>query len=229
MPSGQEPNNPQDVFHPYLKLVIKEDVLPQEQLPQFPAVERLAETGLLAVDTWNSKREIVNFKATIEIPMLGSTIENSGDVLHESHMSLGWLLSIDGAVRQESYDPGIGQHAARVRSKEKLHGNQPQGNPVAHNSVWNKKHMEPIQGYTLKQLRKDAEPYISRKTSRSSEVSEGALLRKVRELNSPAFHHRMRHLCSGQLKNGSARSVKTRPPSAHSTRWRGHADSNRFG
>ena len=44
--------------------------------------------------------------------------------------------------------------------------------------------MEPIQGYTLKQLWKDAEPYISRKTSRSSEVSEGSLLRKVKELNS---------------------------------------------
>ena len=44
--------------------------------------------------------------------------------------------------------------------------------------------MEPIQGYTLKQLWKDAEPYISRKTSRSSEVSEEALRRNVRELNS---------------------------------------------
>ena len=62
--------------------------------------KRLAEKGLLAVDTWNSKREIVNFKATIEVPMLGSIIENSGDALDESHMPLGWPLSIDGAVRQ---------------------------------------------------------------------------------------------------------------------------------
>ena len=90
---GQEPNNPEDVFQPMhgLKLVIKEDVLPQEQLPQFSAVERLAETGLLTVDTWNSKREEVNFKATIEIPMLGAKLQP-----------------------QESCDPGIGQHAARV-------------------------------------------------------------------------------------------------------------------
>ena len=52
------------------------------------------------MDTWNSKREIVNFNATIEILILGSTIENSGDALDESHMPLGWPLSIDGAVRQ---------------------------------------------------------------------------------------------------------------------------------
>ena len=53
------------------------------------------EKGLLAVDTWNSKRKIVNF-----VPMLGSIIENSGNALDESHMPLGWPLSIDGAVRQ---------------------------------------------------------------------------------------------------------------------------------
>ena len=83
-----------------LKLVIKEDALPQEQLPHFPALERLAESGLLAGNTWNSKREMVNFKATIEVPMLGSSIEKSGDALDESHMPLGWPLTIDGAVRQ---------------------------------------------------------------------------------------------------------------------------------
>ena len=172
-----------------LKLVIKEDVLPQEQLPQFPAVERLAEKGLLAVDTWNSKREIVNFKATIEIPMLGSTIENSGDALDESHMPLGWPLSIDGAVRQncshkkatiQELDNMLQEFDLR-RSSVAINRNATQW---SHNSVWNKKYMEPIQGYTLKQLWKDAEPYISKKTSRSSDVSEGALLRNVRELNS---------------------------------------------
>ena len=102
VPPGQEPTAQTDVFQPMhgLKLVIKEDVLPQEQLPKFPAVERLAEKGVLAVDTWNSKREIVNFKATIEVPMLGSIIENSGDALDKSHMPLGWPLPIDGALRQ---------------------------------------------------------------------------------------------------------------------------------
>ena len=76
VPPGHEPTTQPGTFQPMygLKLVIKED-LPQEQLPRFFAVERLAEKGLLAVDTSNSKREIINFKATIEVPMLGSIIE----------------------------------------------------------------------------------------------------------------------------------------------------------
>ena len=32
--------------------------------------------------------------------MLGTMIESCGDTLDESHMPLGWPLSIDGAVRQ---------------------------------------------------------------------------------------------------------------------------------
>ena len=56
-----------------LKLVIKEDALPQEKLPHFPALTLLAKRDLIAGDTWNSKREQVNLKATIEVPMLGSS------------------------------------------------------------------------------------------------------------------------------------------------------------
>ena len=68
-----------------LKLVVKEDVVPQEQMPHFPAVEKLAAKGLLAVETWNNKRAMINFKATIEVPMLGTMIESCGDTLDESH------------------------------------------------------------------------------------------------------------------------------------------------
>ena len=71
-----------------LKLVIKEDVMPQEQMPHFPALEKLAANGFLAVETWNNKRAVLNFKATVEIPMLGTMIESCGDTLDESHMPL---------------------------------------------------------------------------------------------------------------------------------------------
>ena len=54
-----------------LKLVIKEDVMPQEQMPHFPALEKLAANGFLSVETWNNKRAMLNFKATAEVPMLG--------------------------------------------------------------------------------------------------------------------------------------------------------------
>ena len=37
-----------------LKLVIKEDVMPQEQMPDFPALGKLAANGFLSVETWNA-------------------------------------------------------------------------------------------------------------------------------------------------------------------------------
>ena len=103
IPSQQDLGDPSS-FQPMhgLKLVVKEDVVPQEQMPHFPAVEKLAANGLLAVETWNNKRAMINFKATIEVPMLGTMIESCGDTLDESHMPLGWPMSIDGAVRQNS-------------------------------------------------------------------------------------------------------------------------------
>ena len=55
--------------------------MPQEQMPHFPAVEKLATKGFLAVETWNNKRAMINFKATIEVPMLGTMIESCGDTL----------------------------------------------------------------------------------------------------------------------------------------------------
>ena len=45
--------------------------------------------SLVAVKTWNSKRAMINFKATIEVPMLGTMIESCGDTQDESHMPLG--------------------------------------------------------------------------------------------------------------------------------------------
>ena len=80
-----------------LKLVIKEEVLPATDQPQFQSLER----GLLAPDTWKCKRAQVSLKATIDVPMLGTIIEENGDGLLEySHMPEGWPLHIDGAVRQ---------------------------------------------------------------------------------------------------------------------------------
>ena len=156
---------------------------------EISSVERLAEKGLLAVDTWNSKREIVNFKATIEVPMLGSIIENSGDALDESHMPLGWPLSIDGAVRQfcshktatiQELDSMLKEYDMK-RSSVEINRKATQW---SHNSVWNRKYMEPIRGYTLQQMWKDAETYISKKTTRSCDITEEALRRNVWELTS---------------------------------------------
>ena len=170
-----------------LKLVIKEDVMPQEQMPHFPALEKLAANGFLSVESWNNQRAMLNFKATVEIPMLGTMIESCGDTLDESHMPLGWPLSIDGAVRQfcmhkratiEELNDMLAEFNLQ-RSSVEINRNT---TLWSHNSVWNKKYMDPYPGYTLQQLWDASEHHICRKSSRSREVPEGAILQMVREL-----------------------------------------------
>ena len=84
-----------------LKLVVKEEALPLREQPEFPALAELAKRGLLAPDTWNCKRAQISLKASIDVPMLGTIIEQNGDgLLEQSHMPVGWPLQIYGAVRQ---------------------------------------------------------------------------------------------------------------------------------
>ena len=84
-PQGQQPQP----LHG-LKLVIKEEVLPMKDQPEFPSLELLAARGLLAPDTWKCKRAQVSLKATIDVPMLGTIIEQNGDgLLEDSHMPVG--------------------------------------------------------------------------------------------------------------------------------------------
>ena len=52
----------------------------------------------------------------------------------------------------------------------------------SHNSVWNKKYMDPYPGHTLQQLWDASEDYICRNASKSREVLEGAILQMVRGL-----------------------------------------------
>ena len=161
--------------------------MPQEQMPHFPALEKLAANGFLAVETWNNKRAILNFKATVEIPMLGTMIESHGDTLEESHMPLGWPISIDGAVRQFCMHKrdtiqelnGMLAEFNLQRSSVEINCNT---NLWAHNAVWNKKFMDPAPGQSLQQLWEASEHYICRKASRSREVPEEAIRQMVREI-----------------------------------------------
>ena len=99
--SPQDPHKEQPQSLHGLKLVIREEVLPANDQPQFSSLELLAGRGLLAPDTWKCKRAQVSLKATIDVPMLGTIIEQNGDgLLEDSHMPVGWPLHIDGAVRQ---------------------------------------------------------------------------------------------------------------------------------
>ena len=121
--------------------------------PEFPALALLASRGLLAPDTWKCKRAQVSLKATIDVPMLGTIIEQNGDgLLEDSHMPVGWPLHIDGAVRQccihrsatlQELDDMLKEYDMKRDSVEINHA-APQW---SHNAVWNRRYMEPKTGY----------------------------------------------------------------------------------
>ena len=113
--------------------------------------------------------------------MLGTMIESCGDTLEESHMPLGWPLSIDGAVRQfcmhkratiQELNDMLAEFNLQ-RSSVEINRNT---TLWSHNSVWNKRYMDPYPGHTLKHLWDASEHYICRKASRSREVPEEAIL-----------------------------------------------------
>ena len=145
----------------------------------------LATRGLLAPDTWKCKRAQVSLKATIDVPMLGTIIEQNGDgLLEDSHMPVGWPLHIDGAVRQccihrsasqQELDDMLKEYDMKRDSVEINH-DAPQW---SHNAVWNRRYMEPKTGYTLQQLWADSEPAIGKKSSPSYEIKESDILRAV--------------------------------------------------
>ena len=178
-----------------LKLVIKEEVLPMKDQPEFPSLELLAARGLLAPDTWKCKRAQISLKATIDVPMLGTIIEQNGDgLLEDSHMPVGWPLHIDGAVRQccihrsasqQELDDMLKEYDMKRDSVEINH-DAPQW---SHNAVWNRRYMEPKTGYTLQQLWADSEPAIGKKSSPSYEIKESDILRAVAAIaNLPISH-----------------------------------------
>ena len=121
--------------------------------------------------------------------MLETIIEKSGDALDESHMPLGWPLTVDGAVRQfcghkratvQELDSMLKEYDMK-RSSVEINRKASQW---SHNSVWNRKYMEPFQGHTLQQMWQDSETHISHKTTRLYDVTEHALRRNIEELRS---------------------------------------------
>ena len=183
-PTGQTEHEP---MHG-LKLVIKEEALPLKEQPEFPALAELAKRGLLAPDTWSCKRTQISLKVTIDVPMLGTIIEQNGDgLLEQSHMPVGWPLHIDGAVRQncahrgttlQELDNLLGEYDLK-RDLVEINRKAPQW---SHNAVWNKKYMEPKPGFTLQQLWANSESAIAQKTSPSYEVRDSDIRRAVTAL-----------------------------------------------
>ena len=184
--TSREPAQPEPMHG--LKLVIKEEALPLKEQPEFPALAELAKRGLLAPDAWSCKRAQISLKATIDVPMLGTIIEQNGDgLLEQSHMPVGWPLHIDGAVRQscahrdttlQELDNLLGEYDLK-RDLVEINRKAPQW---SHNTVWNKRYMEPRPGFALPQLWANSESAITLKTSPSYEVKDSDIRRAVMAL-----------------------------------------------
>ena len=111
VPKGPTTDSTQGPLKPMhgLRLMIKEKASLLREQPAFPALAELAKRGLLAPETWHCKRAQITLKASIDVPMLGTVIEQNGDGLLEP---VGWPLHIDGAVRQDAFTK---THSTRVR------------------------------------------------------------------------------------------------------------------
>ena len=136
----------------------------------------------------NCKKLQVSLKVTIDVPMLGTIIENNGDSLDDSQMPVGWPLVIDGAVRQfcvhryttiqdmqdmlKAYD--LGKNSVEV-NRDALQW--------SHFSVWNRKYMEARPGNDLRQSWQECEPAIGRKIAPSYEIRVNDIRRVVSFLN----------------------------------------------
>ena len=165
-------------------VVIKEDILPQDEQPHFPALAYLAEKGFLAPDAWNCKKLQVSLKVTIDVHMLGTIIENNGDSLDDSHMPIGWPLVIDGAVRQccvhrfstiQDMQDMLQAYDLEKNSVEVYCG----ASQWSHYAVWNRKYMEARPGNNLRQLWEESEPAIGPKISPSYEIKANDIRRAV--------------------------------------------------
>jgi len=91
-----------DPMH-WLRLSVREEAGPLREQPTFAALEEVATRGLLSFETWQRNRAHISLKATIDVPLLGTVIEQYGDrLLDDSLMPVGWPLHLDGAVKQWS-------------------------------------------------------------------------------------------------------------------------------
>ena len=97
--------------------------------------------SLRQMDSWQWKPGTINEQfSTSKLPWRSPCLAQwskakYGDTLDESHMPLGWPMSIDGAVRQilhaqTRYHPRIEQHASGVQPPTQLRRDQSEHKPV---------------------------------------------------------------------------------------------------
>ena len=97
-----------------LRLIIKEDVLPLSDHPKFEALAEVAKRGLLALETWHCNRPHINLKTTIDVPLLGTVIEQNGDGCLEDSLNACRMAIASGWSCQTKMSPPY-HHFKRTR------------------------------------------------------------------------------------------------------------------
>ena len=222
-----------------LRLTIREDALPLREQPRFEALAEVASRGLLAAETWQCNRAHISLRATIDVPLLGTVIEQNGDgLLEDSLMPVGWRLHLDGAVKQRSVHrtttlQALNDLLSAYDMKRDLVEINYKAAQWTHGAVGNRRHMEPKRGYHMNQLWTDRETDIASRVTSSTAVSVNDMCRvaaaaaaskltqpdclivysfgRWEPLRSKRLHHRQHHLRSEPQKNGKSPSVRTKP------------------
>ena len=162
-----------------LRLIIKEDALPLREQPKFEALTEVARRGLLAAETWQSNRPHISLKTTIDVPLLGTAIEQNGDgLLEDSLTPVGWPLHLDGAVKQRCVHrtttlQELDDLLSAYDMKRDLVEINYKAAQWSHRAVWNQWYMEPKRDYNLGQLWADhtTDILVIQKVTSSREVT----------------------------------------------------------
>ena len=138
---------------------------------------------LVSFETWQCNRAHISLKATIDVPLLGTVIEQYGDgLLDDSLMPVGWVLHLDGAVKQWCVHrtatfqelTGLLRTYDMKRDLIELNYKAAQWGVGA---VWNRKYMETNTGKSMRQMWIDCEADINKKVTNLTQVKDSDLRR----------------------------------------------------
>ena len=176
-----------------LRLTIGEDAIPLRDQPNFAALNEIAARGLLAFEAWQCNRSHISLKATIDVPLLGTVIEqNGGGQLDDSLMPVGWPLHLDGAVKQWCvHRTTTFQELTDLLSTYDMKRDLLELNDKAaqwgYGAVWNRWYMDSNTGRSMRQMWIDRETHINKKVTNTRPVTDNDLWRATESVaNKPA-------------------------------------------
>jgi hypothetical protein len=151
---------------------------PLREQPNFAALNEIAARRLLASETWQC-----NLKATIDVPLLVTVIEQKGDgQLDDSLMPVGWPLHLDGAVKQWCVHRAttfqeLTDLLSTYDMKRDVLELDDKAAPWGYGAVWNRWYMDSNTGRSMRQMWIDRETHINKKVTNTRPVTNNDLWR----------------------------------------------------